>query len=43
MSNTVGHGKDDPISLIEKIAFGYLKVANEVMCRPVRALTESKG
>jgi 5-oxoprolinase (ATP-hydrolysing) len=28
---------------VEKTAFGYLKVANEVMCRPVRALTESKG
>ncbi|RDL33050.1 Uncharacterized protein BP5553_08489 [Venustampulla echinocandica] len=27
----------------EEIAFGYLDVANEAMCRPIRSLTEGKG
>lgn len=27
----------------EEIAFGFIQVANEVMCRPIRALTESRG
>ncbi|CAG8585581.1 17192_t:CDS:10 [Acaulospora morrowiae] len=28
---------------IDEIAFGFIKVANETMCRPIRALTEAKG
>ncbi|CAF1096220.1 unnamed protein product [Rotaria sp. Silwood1] len=28
---------------IEEIAMGYIHVANETMCRPIRALTEGKG
>ncbi|KAK5673023.1 hypothetical protein QVD99_000497 [Batrachochytrium dendrobatidis] len=31
-----------PMSL-DEIAFGFIKVANESMCRPIRALTEGKG
>lgn len=27
----------------EEIALGFLDVANEAMCRPIRALTEAKG
>lgn len=27
----------------EQVAFGFLTVANETMCRPIRALTEGKG
>lgn len=27
----------------EEIAYGFIQVANEVMCRPIRALTESRG
>jgi 5-oxoprolinase (ATP-hydrolysing) len=27
----------------EEIAYGYLDVANEAMCRPIRSLTEGKG
>lgn len=27
----------------EEVAFGYLDVANEAMCRPIRSLTEGKG
>ncbi|XP_065215199.1 5-oxoprolinase isoform X2 [Planococcus citri] len=31
-----------PISM-EEIATGFIKVANEAMCRPIRALTQAKG
>ncbi|KAL2919038.1 hypothetical protein HK105_201308 [Polyrhizophydium stewartii] len=31
-----------PMSL-DDIAYGFIKVANESMCRPIRALTEGKG
>ncbi|KAL6044826.1 OPLA oxoprolinase [Balamuthia mandrillaris] len=27
----------------EEVAFGFLMVANETMCRPIRALTEARG
>ena len=28
---------------LQEIAMGYIKVANETMCRPIRALTQAKG
>jgi 5-oxoprolinase (ATP-hydrolysing) len=28
---------------VEGLALGFLDVANETMCRPIRALTEAKG
>lgn len=28
---------------VEDLALGFLLVANETMCRPIRALTEAKG
>ncbi|KAJ3398212.1 hypothetical protein HDV05_002657, partial [Chytridiales sp. JEL 0842] len=28
---------------IDEIAYGFIKVANEAMCRPIRALTQAKG
>ena len=28
---------------IDEIAYGFVKVANEAMCRPIRALTQGKG
>ncbi|ORY01820.1 5-oxoprolinase [Clohesyomyces aquaticus] len=28
---------------VEQLALGFLEVANETMCRPIRALTEAKG
>ncbi|OBZ83149.1 Uncharacterized protein C11D3.14c [Choanephora cucurbitarum] len=28
---------------LDEIAYGFIKVANETMCRPIRALTEAKG
>ncbi|TPX54022.1 hypothetical protein PhCBS80983_g06072 [Powellomyces hirtus] len=27
----------------DEVAFGFIKVANEAMCRPIRALTQAKG
>ncbi|KAF8345092.1 Hydantoinase/oxoprolinase-domain-containing protein [Amanita rubescens] len=28
---------------LDEIVYGYIKVANETMCRPIRALTEARG
>ena len=28
---------------VEEVAMGFIKVANESMCRPIRALTQAKG
>lgn len=28
---------------IEEVAMGFVRVANEAMCRPIRALTQAKG
>ncbi|KAJ1948242.1 hypothetical protein FBU59_001683, partial [Linderina macrospora] len=36
-------GQDYSDKSLEEIAAGFLKVANETMCRPIRALTEAKG
>lgn len=27
----------------EEVAMGFVRVANETMCRPIRALTQAKG
>ncbi|XP_076766282.1 5-oxoprolinase isoform X2 [Xylocopa sonorina] len=35
-----GHGKK---MTVEEVAMGFIKVANEAMCRPIRALTQAKG
>ncbi|KAA0195316.1 hypothetical protein HAZT_HAZT004716, partial [Hyalella azteca] len=35
-------GSDKTLSP-EELALGFIKVANETMCRPIRALTEAKG
>ena len=32
-----------PTSSLEEFAYGYLQVANEAMCRPIRNLTQMKG
>ncbi|CAH1992910.1 unnamed protein product [Acanthoscelides obtectus] len=34
--------KEDPMS-IEEVGLGFIRVANEAMCRPIRALTQAKG
>lgn len=37
-----GNGRMTPMTP-EEVALGYLRVANEAMCRPIREITESKG
>ena len=37
-----GQGAESEISE-DEVAFGFIKVANEAMCRPIRALTLAKG
>ena len=34
--------KKEPLS-VEQVAMGFITVANETMCRPIRALTEARG
>ena len=28
---------------LDEVVYGFIKVANETMCRPIRALTEARG
>ncbi|KAF9585364.1 hypothetical protein BGW38_002703 [Lunasporangiospora selenospora] len=37
------HGLKWTSMSIDEVAYGFIKVANETMCRPIRALTEAKG
>ncbi|XP_076046275.1 5-oxoprolinase isoform X2 [Oratosquilla oratoria] len=39
--NTFREGAD--IMSLEEVAMGFVEVANEAMCRPIRALTQAKG
>jgi len=32
-----------PLKSVDEVAMGFIKVANEAMCRPIRALTQMKG
>lgn len=32
-----------PVMSMEEVAMGFIRVANEAMCRPIRALTQAKG
>lgn len=42
--NAARKGEQKPTELsTEDVALGYLRVANETMCRPIRQITESKG
>eukprot|EP01134_Creolimax_fragrantissima_P002593 CFRG2593T1 len=41
MKNT-GDAAFHPMS-VEEVALGFIQVANEAMCRPIRALTQAKG
>lgn len=36
-------GGEKESMLVEEVAMGFIKVANENMCRPIRALTQAKG
>uniref|UniRef100_A0A6Q2XRM8 5-oxoprolinase, ATP-hydrolysing n=1 Tax=Esox lucius TaxID=8010 RepID=A0A6Q2XRM8_ESOLU len=33
----------EPEMSVEEVAMGFIRVANEAMCRPIRALTQAKG
>ncbi len=35
-----GHGR--PAKSVDEVAIGFIAVANETMCRPIRALTQMK-
>ncbi|KAM6033035.1 5-oxoprolinase [Chlamydotis macqueenii] len=37
-----GAGARPPLS-VEEVAMGFVRVANEAMCRPIRALTQARG
>lgn len=39
---TKADAKTDPMT-VEEVAIGFIRVANEAMCRPIRALTQAKG
>lgn len=41
-AHNVEHGTGRELSL-DEVAYGFIKVANETMARPVRALTEARG
>ena len=41
-SQSDGDVKKDPLSIAE-VAMGFITIANETMCRPIRALTEARG
>ena len=32
-----------PLKTVDEVAMGFIRVANETMCRPIRALTQMKG
>ncbi|XP_053913707.1 5-oxoprolinase isoform X2 [Cuculus canorus] len=36
------NGQRRPLT-VEEVAMGFIRVANEAMCRPIRALTEARG
>ena len=36
-------GMEDNQMSIEEVALGFIRVANEAMCRPIRSITEGKG
>lgn len=37
------HEMDDKSMSMEEVALGFIRVANESMCRPIRSITEGKG
>lgn len=37
-----GQGSGSAPLTVEEVAYGFIQVANEAMCRPIRALTQAK-
>ncbi|KIM63244.1 hypothetical protein SCLCIDRAFT_15597 [Scleroderma citrinum Foug A] len=42
LAEQINESQEVPIEL-DEIIYGFIKVANETMCRPIRALTEARG
>ncbi|PPQ65042.1 hypothetical protein CVT26_015738 [Gymnopilus dilepis] len=42
LAEEINREQDKKLSL-DEIVYGFIKVANETMCRPIRALTEARG
>ncbi|KAA1477041.1 5-oxoprolinase [Dentipellis sp. KUC8613] len=42
VAKEINEGQDKHLEL-DEIIYGFIKVANETMCRPIRALTEARG
>uniref|UniRef100_A0AAR2JUP6 5-oxoprolinase, ATP-hydrolysing n=1 Tax=Pygocentrus nattereri TaxID=42514 RepID=A0AAR2JUP6_PYGNA len=43
LTHHINHFLSTNQSHVEEVAMGFIKVANETMCRPIRALTQAKG
>jgi len=43
INREVAGGKEDKKMLPDEVAYGFIKIANETMTRPIRSLTEAKG
>ncbi|BEJ08308.1 hypothetical protein CcaverHIS641_0503930 [Cutaneotrichosporon cavernicola] len=42
LTEEINQGKNEKLT-VEQVAAGFLRVANETMCRPIRTLTEARG
>ncbi len=42
MANQVNEGREIEMT-VDEVAYGFIRVANEAMCRPIRALTQVRG
>ncbi|KAF9234381.1 Hydantoinase/oxoprolinase-domain-containing protein [Melanogaster broomeanus] len=42
LAKKINEGQEKALEL-DEIVYGFIKVANETMCRPIRALTEARG
>lgn len=43
INEEIGHGDQKKKMSIDEVAYGFLKIANETMTRPIRSLTEARG
>ncbi|CAM0142505.1 hypothetical protein VKS41_001984 [Umbelopsis sp. WA50703] len=43
LADKINSSANGPRKSLDEIVYGFIKVANETMCRPIRALTEAKG
>lgn len=41
--NEAAEAQGRPPKTVDQIAMGFIQVANETMCRPIRALTQMRG